>query len=202
MIDKYEIDARSVNRLSEILLADDWFVSVLEAVRSVLGDSAYVTAGAIRDVVWDRLSGFAEHDSDDDVDIVYFDPSDVSQERDKRYELELASVLPNEKWEVTNQAGVHNWYHLRFGERIPPYTSLGHAISTYPEFAVCIAVRLSAKGELAVIAPHGLDDLFNMKVRRVPAQVTEREFRSRLARKNNYRRWLLVEIDSQPQRNG
>lgn len=59
MIDKYEIDARSVNRLSEILLADDWFVSVLEAVRSVLGDSAYVTAGAIRDVVWDRLSGFA-----------------------------------------------------------------------------------------------------------------------------------------------
>ena len=202
MIDKYEIDARSVNRLSEILLADDWFVSVLEAERSVLGDSAYVTAGAIRDVVWDQLSGFADHDSVDDVDIVYFDPFDVSQERDKRYELELASVLPNEKWEVTNQAGVHNWYHLRFGERSPPYTSLEHAISTYPEFAVCIAVRLSVEGELAVIAPHGLDDLFNMKVRRNPTQVTEREFRSRLARKNNYRRWLQVEIDSQPQRNG
>jgi len=202
VIDKYEIDAHSVNRLSEILLADDWFVSVLEAERSVLGDSAYVTAGAIRDVVWDQLSGFADHDSVDDVDIVYFDPFDVSQERDKRYELELASVLPNEKWEVTNQAGVHNWYHLRFGERIPPYTSLEHAISTYPEFAVCIAVRLSVEGELAVIAPHGLDDLFNMKVRRNPTQVTEREFRSRLARKNNYRRWLQVEIDSQPQRNG
>lgn len=193
---KYEIDARSVNRLGEILLADEWFVLVLEAVRSVFGDAAYITAGAIRDVVWDHLSGLLEHDSVDDVDVVFFDPSDASQERDRQYERELASKLSDEKWEVTNQAGVHNWYHLRFGERIRPYSSLEDAVSTYPEYAVCVAVRLTSDGGLDVVAPHGLEDLFDMKVRRNPAQVTEAEFGNRLERKDNYARWPKVEIDS------
>jgi hypothetical protein len=184
--DQYKVDDLSVHRLTEILLGDDWFVSVLGAVREVFGDSAYIAAGAIRDVVWDHRSEMIDHDSVSDVDVVYFDPSDVSQERDYQYERELELLLPSEKWEVTNQAGVHNCYHLRFGGRIRSYSSLEDAVSTYPEYSVCVAVRLTIDEGMDVVAPHGFEDLFDMKVQRNPAQVTDAEFGNRLERKDNY----------------
>lgn len=186
MSDQYKVDDLSVHRLTEILLGDDWFVSVLGAVREVFGDSAYIAAGAISDVVWDHRSEMIDHDSVSDVEVVYFDPSDVSQERDYQYERELELLLPSEKWEVTNQAGVHNCYHLRFGGRIRPYSSLEYAVSTYPEYSVCVDFRLTSDGGMEVVAPHELEDLFDMKVQRNPAQVTDAEFGNRLERKDNY----------------
>ena len=39
---------------------------------------------------------------------------------------------------------------------------------------------------MEVVAPHELEDLFDMKVQRNPAQVTDAEFGNRLERKDNY----------------
>ena len=47
---------------------------------------------------------------------------------------------------------------------------------------------------LHVIAPHGLDDLFAMVVRRNPARVSVQTYRERVASKRYAQRWPRVTI--------
>jgi hypothetical protein len=45
----------------------------------------YIAAGYIRNRVWDHLHGFTERTPLNDVDVVYFNPHDLSEETDKRW---------------------------------------------------------------------------------------------------------------------
>ena len=56
------------------------------------------------------------------------------------------------------------------------------------------AVTRDAAGGLHVIAPHGLDDLFAMVVRRNPARVSVETYRQRVREKNYAARWPHVRV--------
>lgn len=76
--------------------------------------------------------------------------------------------------------------HLRNGDA--PYLSTENALSYWPETATAVAVRLTDAGLLEVIAPFGLDDLFELRLRPGPGFEGEKieVFRERVVRK----RWL------------
>jgi len=57
-----------------------------------------------------------------------------------------------------------------------------------------VGVSLGDDGELRVIAPHGLDDLFGMVVRRNPVRVSLQTYRQRIADKRYAERWPRVRI--------
>ncbi|WP_154356520.1 nucleotidyltransferase family protein [Duganella aquatilis] len=57
-------------------------------------------------------------------------------------------------------------------------------------------MRLNRDDSIAVIAPHGLDDLFNCIVRRNPARVSIDTYRQRTAQKNYAARWPRVTVIS------
>lgn len=154
----------------------------------------YVGAGAIRDAVWDSMSGIEGPTNVKDIDVVFHDESDLSYERDLRLERLLQELEPDEEWEVTNQAGVHLWFEKKFGYAVEPLRSLEDAVATWPEFASCIAVRLDDGGEPEIVAPHGLDDLIEMRVCRNPARVTTEEYQNRIARKRYQERWPKVTV--------
>ena len=48
------------------------------------------------------------------------------------------------------------------------YTNTEHAISHWPETATAIAVRLSSNDKIEILAPYGLNDLFNLIVKPTP----------------------------------
>lgn len=77
--------------------------------------------------------------------------------------------MPSLCWEVTNQATVHQWFPEQ-GQVVPALWSLEEGPSTWPEYATCVGVNLGDKGQIGVVAPHGLDDLFNMVVRHNPVR--------------------------------
>lgn len=72
--------------------------------------------------------------------------------------------------------------------------SVAEAVTTWPETATAVAVRLDAAGTLHVCAPLGLDDLLDGIWRRNPRRVTVKLSRARLARHDPGRRWPKVRV--------
>lgn len=97
-------------------------------------------------------------------------------------------------WDVHNQAAVHLWYHQKFGSRIPPLRSIEDAIGTWPETSSAVAVRLTEKDDLVVVAPFGLRDLFELIFRRNPRLVSREQFLQRLGDKKIRETWPKVRV--------
>ncbi|KOS68808.1 hypothetical protein AEA09_09825 [Lysinibacillus contaminans] len=147
------------DQLIDIIKNDSYIMSILEAVEKLNLNDAWVSAGLIRNKVWDVL-----HNSNtpiNDIDVIYFDSTDTSWETEKKLEQKLESLLPNQPWSVKNQARMH----LKNG--LAPYTSSYDGVAHFTEIPTAIAVRLR-KNELEVMAPYGLEDLFNKIVQPTP----------------------------------
>lgn len=183
-------------RFRRLLRSSLWLMRVLATVRAAELPDAWVGAGAIRDLVWGELygTGFVP-DTVRDIDVVYFDPADLSRERDERATARLDSLWPGLPWEARNQAAVHTWYHHKFGgDPVPPLMSIVDAVATWPETATAVAVRLDPAGGIEVCAPHGLGDLLAGVWRRNPTRVSVDRSRERLTRHRPAQRWPAVTV--------
>jgi hypothetical protein len=181
-------------RLIAIARDSDWFMTALRAVRELDLGSWCIGAGAVRNLVWDALHELPEPSALADVDVAYFDASILAPERDTELQRRLAAMLPNVPWEVTNQAAVHLWFESRFGHAVPPLRSLEEAVGSWPEYATSVGLTLDADDAIKVIAPHGLDDLFDIVVRRNPVRVSVETYRQRVAQKRYEERWPRVRV--------
>ena len=116
----------------------------------------YVGAGCIAQTVWNYLSGFLENKGINDIDIAYFDSSDLSYESEdriiKKVRQELLGI-PIEP-DVKNQARVHLWYNEYYGYDIDPYLSLEDAINCWPTTATSVGVRKDSNNKTQVYARH------------------------------------------------
>jgi hypothetical protein len=183
------------HKLVDIATNTPWFMNALRAVRGLgLSSPWCIGAGAVRNLVWDQLHGHLEPSVLADIDVAYFDASSLVPERDAALQAELCARLPGVPWEVTNQAGVHLWFESYFGHPVELLRSLEEAVASWPEFATSVGIRLEMDGSLSVIAPHGLDDLFSVIVRRNPTRVSVETYRRRVAQKRYAERWPKVSI--------
>jgi hypothetical protein len=169
-------------------------MDALAAARAVDAPDWLIGAGAVRTAVWDNLHGFEQPSQLADVDLVFFDPEDLSGERERAVERALAAAMPDVSWDAKNQAAVHLWYAARFGDEVEPLGSTEEGVATWPEFATCVGVRLERDDRLQLVAPHGLDDLLGMVHRRNPARVSVEEYERRLRDKRIRERWPLVRL--------
>ncbi|TDP60618.1 nucleotidyltransferase family protein [Roseateles toxinivorans] len=183
-------------RLATIASASPWFMDALHAVRSLALPDWCIGAGAVRNLVWDALHHKASPSRLADVDVAYFDAGNLSPQQDRDLLSTLQSLQPAVPWEVTNQAGVHLWFEAHFGHAVLPLLSLEDAVASWPEYATAVGLSLDPDGALKVIAPHGLDDLFGMVVRRNPARVSIATYRQRVAQKRYAERWPRVRVEA------
>lgn len=180
-------------RLKGIVSRSAWFMAALAAARDLELPVWCIGAGALRNVVWDTLHDLAEPSSLSDIDLAWFDASDLSRQRDLELQSRLTpqSIAP---WEVTNQAGVHLWFESYFGYAVAPLRSLDQAVASWPEYATSVGVWLDKNDGLHVIAPHGLGDLFDLVVRRNPTRIDVATYRRRVAQKSYTARWPQIRI--------
>jgi hypothetical protein len=173
--------------------AEAWLTRALEAVTASGLPDAWIGAGAIRDVVWGQLHGGFDPALIRDVDVAFFDPGDLSPDRDSAAQAELAAAAEF-PWEASNQAAVHTWFHHYFGGApVPPLRSVHDAVATWPETASCVAIRSIPDG-IEICAPYGLTDLLDGVWRVNPARVTPATSRARLARQRVGERWPRVRV--------
>jgi hypothetical protein len=181
-------------KLLQVIHSHAWFMRILETVAACNLPDWGVGAGVLRNIVWDYLHGYRAPSYLADVDVAFFDPSDLSPERDRAIRQQLIERAADVPWEVTNQAGVHLWFEEYFGYPVKPLRSLQDAVATWPETATSVVVRLTPAGAIEVIAPLGLADLFAMVVRRNPRRVSVELYHRRIAEKRYQERWPRVQI--------
>lgn len=181
--------------LVAIAHATPWFMQALQAARALALPSWCIGAGAVRNLVWDHLHGHREPSLLTDVDLAYFAADEPAGE-ERAHQKRLSDACPELPWEVTNQAHVHLWFERHFGHAVAPLDSLHGAVASWPEYATAVGLTLAADDTIEVIAPHGLDDLFAMRIRRNPARVSLQTYRARIASKRYHERWPRVVIES------
>lgn len=182
-------------RLAALVRAAPWFMAALRAGRELGLAHWCIGAGALRNLVWDALHGHTQPSALADVDLAYFCERDLTAGRDAALQCRLTDILPGLPWEVTNQAGVHLWFEAHFGHPVEPLASLEAAVATWPEPATAVGVWLDERDALHVIAPHGLDDLLGLRIRRNPVRVDVQTYRVRCASKRYAERWPRVVVE-------
>jgi uncharacterized protein len=163
-------------RLEAIVRSTTWLMRALEAARRVDAPDWLIGAGAVRTAVWDRLHGYDHATPIADIDLAFFDATDLSEERERQVEACLRDALPNTPWDAKNQAAVHLWYLRKFGYAVEPLQSSADGVATWPETATAVALRLTEGDDLIVCAPFGLDDLLGLVHRRNPRRARMREY--------------------------
>jgi len=180
-------------QLIQMVRSSPELMELLEAVRRLDLASWCIGAGAVRSLVWDRLHGFTAPSHYDDVDVVYYDAHSGPAQ-----EVELQSILlgfkPAVRWEVMNQALIHHWFLTQQHQTVPQLCSLAEGVATWPEYATCVGVRLNMDNSIEVIAPHGLEDLFQLRLRHNPMRASSVVFNKRVASKRFIERWPMLSI--------
>lgn len=149
-----------------------------------------IAAGYVRNHVWDFLHGYERPTPLNDVDILYYDPADLDEQTEKNWEKLLNNKHADYNWSVKNQARMH----LRNDER--PYASVEDAMKRWPETATAVGIYVSS-GQLEAIAPHGLDDLFGLVVRRSPYFHDKSYFNRRVESKGWLETWPKLRLDEE-----
>ncbi len=178
----------SVERLTAIVAANPTLMAMLKAVAAVGLPDAWISAGTVRSVVWDVLHDRPVSTDWADVDVLFHDAADVSREREAAAEARLAELMPGMPWEVRNQARMH----LKTGQ--PPYRDTEDSLRNFAETPTAVAIRWH-DGRVEILAPHGLDDLFDMVSRPVFTDDHMMGFyRARMTSKNWPARWPKVRV--------
>ncbi|WP_127534047.1 nucleotidyltransferase family protein [Paenibacillus kobensis] len=176
------------SKLKEHIYSNGKLMNDLRAARERRLPDWYIAAGYIRTTVWDALHGYAPAERHDDIDLIYFDPSDLSELRDVQLEVDLREQTGNCKWSVKNQARMH----IKNGDE--PYCSSEDAMSLWPETVAAIGARLDDEDILYIAAPYGLSDLFHMVHRRSPKFKRAGIFEDRMIKKQWSTRWPKVQV--------
>lgn len=161
--------------------------ALMQASELGLND-AWLAAGFVRNLVWDRLHGYENATPLNDIDVVYFNPEDCSAEADERYEQLLQEKSPDLPWSVKNQARMHE----RHGHA--PYVSSAEAISHWVEVETAIGARMNDAGQIELNAPLGLDTLFTFTITPNPRHAIASVFARRVSSKGWLERWPKLKV--------
>jgi len=171
--------------LKSLIAADDWMMTVLATVEVLQLPDWWVCAGFIRSKVWDYIYEKEDRTPIADIDVIYFDQCNLTEEVEKHYEQELGKVSGNEPWSVKNQARMH----VINGSE--PYQSSLDGISHFPEIPTAIGIKLT-NGQLELAAPYGIRQLGAGIVEPTPFFLENKERYTIYHQRINHKQWHLI----------
>lgn len=185
----------SINREEYVLRLveeDEWMMDILETVDTLNLPDWWGCAGFVRSKIWDVLHGFDERTMLSDIDVIYFDPTNVNEIEEKKLEMQLKSVAPSIPWSVKNQARMH------VKNNLSPYSSSIDGMANFPETATALGLTLDENKHIRLAAPHGISDVINLEVKPIPRFITNEilasVYEERVREKNWIARWHKLKI--------
>ncbi len=178
----------SASDVATLLMRDERRWRALGLVEALCLPQGCVAAGFIRNLVWDHRHGRGSDCRKEDVDVLFYDPSTIDSDHERRLEAQLKAAAPEIDWSVRNQARMH----VRNGDR--RYRSVEDAMRFWPETATAVAAARSG-ADCRIIAPFGVGDLVEIALRPTSARASKLEaFNRRLKTKNWLNRWPKARV--------
>ena len=146
-------------------------------------NDCYVGGGCVFQTVWNYQMGFEPNYGITDIDLIYFDDSDLSEDAENKAIIRVQQAFHDVPYtfDVKNEARVHLWYKRKFGIDISPYTSSESAINTWPTVVSSVGVYHDGKN-FKIYAPYGLNDMFGRIVRANKLLITQDVFEKKAAK--------------------
>jgi len=177
------------NSLTDWIKSDCERMEALQAARSLNLPDWCLAAGFVRNLAWDKLHRYSVHTPLNDIDLIYFKPENTDVSVDLACEVKLSQELA-QNWSVKNQARMH----LRNNDE--PYHSSEDAMRYWPEIETAVGVSMEQSGELRIVAPFGIDALFNRTITINPIRPKPDLFKHRIETKQWLCRWPQLRIYS------
>ncbi len=180
---------QSEDDVSHLLQDDAWRMDVLKAAQTLHLPDWWIGAGFLRNAIWDVIEGNNSPPTRD-VDLVYFDASNVEPETDWAYDEQLKDKFPFADWEIRNQARMH------YVNDFAPYASTEDGIAHWVETATCVAVKLDSN-KLCYLFCHGTEDLFGLIARPIALFRTPEllpTFHKRIEKKRWREKWPHLQV--------
>ncbi len=173
----------------ELIKKDKWMIKILKITRDLDLPDWWIGAGFVRNKIFDYLHEYKKRTKLNDVDIIYFDIKDVSEETEEKLQEKLKKIDSSINWSVTNQARMSKFN----GDK--PYKSTEDGLAHWNETATCVGVKLNKNNNLVLLAPHGIKDLVNLVIRMNPLSAHRKfDFVKRLKTKNWKKKWPKLKL--------
>ncbi|GHA27115.1 hypothetical protein GCM10007989_23680 [Devosia pacifica] len=160
-------DAEQRAALGEIIRAQPVLMRILKGMRRLDLPDPLLVSGAIYNCVWNVLTERAPLHGVKDVDVAYFDDTDLSYDAEDRVIRAAAEEFGDIPLpiEVRNQARVHLWFPDRFGSPYPKLNCSADMLTRFASKTHAVGMRLAGEGDaLEMFAPFGLDDMFSFRL--------------------------------------
>jgi len=186
------MDCKTADDIMKLIKEDVWMMDILKTAKALQLPEWWICAGFVRSKIWDNLHGFEKRTRLEDIDVIYFDPTNLDESIEKKYEDILKDLKMDIPWSVKNEARMH------LKNNIQPYQSCVDAISKFPETATALGVKLNERDEIILTAPCGIDDAINGIIKPSPNFLNSMEaieiFEARLLQKNWKQKWPMLQI--------
>lgn len=183
----FQPDTSLADNFFNILRRNKYVWEIISTAEKLKLPNWYVGAGCLAQTVWNYFHGFEPDKFISDIDLVYFDDTNMSYES----ENEIINRVKNHysrfpiPLDIKNQARIHLWYPEHFGYPIEPYLSVEEAIDTFPTTSTSIGIK-TFRGQLNLYAPYGLEDLFKLVVKPNKKQITEEIYKTKVIKWKKY----------------
>lgn len=175
-----------------LIQKDKWMMDLLKCAKSLNLPDWWICAGFVRSKIWDVLHDFDERTPLPDIDVIYYDQSNVEKGVEKKHEEALKRLLSTVPWSVKNQARMH------ITNNSSPYSSSVDAIAKFPETATALGVKLDEGDNVILTAPHGIQDVVNLIVKPTLYFLESKDrmlmYEKRVKAKNWQATWRNIEV--------
>ncbi|KRL36776.1 nucleotidyltransferase family protein [Liquorilactobacillus uvarum] len=171
--------------LTKLIKETPEFMELLRIINNFHLQNWSVCAGIVRNLVWCKKAGRKYSILQNNIDILYNDHSE-SYEQLLTKQAIIAQKHLKYLWNIQNTALSTSTSRQPYGK------DLFDTISSIPETCSAVGVYLE-NGEIQIIAPYGLEDLFSFEAHPTPSFVSDPKkiqiYRKRMLRKNWPTKW-------------
>ena len=176
--------------LKTILEKNNELMDVLNYIDSLKLPNYYIAAGSVFQTVWNYYANIDLNYNIKDIDIIYYDNSDLSVEADIKYYQLIDEYCKSKGYkyeiDVSNEARMHLWKKEKYNIDVEPYINSEDAIDKW--IATVHAIGITKKdNNIKIYAPYGLSDIFSKTIRPIKHKYNTKEIYDKKANSWNER---------------
>ena len=177
-------------KMISILKKNTDLMDVLDYIETLQLPNYYIAAGSIFQTVWNYYDQKDLNYNIKDIDVIYYDNTDLSVEKDIKYYNLINDFCKNKGYkyeiDVSNEARMHLWKKEKFNIDVEPYKCSEDAIDKWIATVHAIGIT-KENSEIKIYAPYGLSDIYSKTIRPIKHKYNAKEIYDKKASSWNER---------------
>lgn len=175
---KYKTIYEQNEKFISILKENKDLITILDYIYELNLPNFYIAAGSIFQTIWNYYDQKPLNFGIKDIDIIYYDPNNLSKESEKKLENKIIEHFKalnlNYEFDVHNEARMHLWKKENENKDINQYKNSEDAIDQW--IATVHSIGITKENDnIKVYAPYGLSDIFSKTIRPIKHKANSKE---------------------------